>query len=459
MPLVGTLNVMKFHILIIFSTRKIMLSAFSNWNRPLLTGIALSTLVLLASLLMTNSNPSSLIPIDYPAAIIAQDNLESSTKKGLLPGKFRVRLQRNENLVSLFDRLLLGSGEITGMLNSLSTTERRRLSRLAVGTDIYISLTDSDRLQELIVMEGPIEGRRYYRKNSNKGGGFAVAKYQAEYRAKYKYNGGTITSSLYQDGINQGLSGRLILNFAEIFAFDIDFANDVRSGDSFAILLEDLYVENRSVKEDTIAVAEFINNKKSILAIRYANSAGEVGYFTPKGESMQSRFLRMPISLARISSRFNPKRLHPVLKIVRPHNGVDFAARRGTPVFTTGNGRASLVGNNGGYGKTVIIDHGDGYTTLYAHLRGFARGMRKGKVVKQGQVIGYVGTTGVSTGPHLHYEFRIRGRHRDPLKVQLARSINLDKKELPRFLAHSEILLAKYHKSRSDRDEVVSRGN
>ncbi len=370
-----------------------------------------------------------------------------------------MRLQRNENLVSLFDRLLLGSEEITGMLNSLSSTERRRLSRMAVGTDIYISLNDSDKLQELIVMDGPIEGRRYYRKDSNKGGGFAVAKYQAEYHTKYKYNGGTITSSLYQDGINQGLSGRLILNFAEIFAFDIDFANDVRSGDTFAILLEDLYVENRSVKEDTIAVAEFINNKKSILAIRYTNSAGEVGYFTPKGESMQSRFLRMPINLARISSRFNPKRRHPVLKIVRPHNGVDFAARRGTPVFTTGNGRASLVGNNGGYGKTVIIDHGDGYTTLYAHLRGFARGMRKGKVVKQGQVIGYVGTTGVSTGPHLHYEFRIRGRHRDPLRVQLARSINLNKKELPRFLAHSEALLTKYHKYRSDRGEVVSRGN
>ena len=436
-----------------------MLSAFSNWNKVLLTGIALSTLVLLASLLITNSNPSSLIPVDSPVAIIAQENLESSTKKGLLSGKFRVRLQRNENLVSLFDRLLLGPGEITGMLNSLSSTERRRLSRMAVGTDIYISLTDSDRLQELIVMDGPIEGRRYYRKDSNKGGGFAVAKYQAEYHTKYKYNGGTITSSLYQDGINQGLSGRLILNFAEIFAFDIDFANDVRSGDTFAILLEDLYVENRSVKEDTIAVAEFINNKKSILAIRYTNSAGEVGYFTPKGESMQSRFLRMPINLARISSRFNPKRRHPVLKIVRPHNGVDFAARRGTPVFTTGNGRASLVGNNGGYGKTVIIDHGDGYTTLYAHLQGFARGMRKGKVVKQGQVIGYVGTTGVSTGPHLHYEFRIRGRHRDPLRVQLARSINLNKKELPRFLAHSETLLAKYNKYRSDRDEVVSRGN
>ena len=436
-----------------------MLSAFSNWNKVLLTGIALSTLVLLASLLITNSNPSSLIPVDSPVAIIAQENLESSTKKGLLSGKFRVRLQRNENLVSLFDRLLLGPGEITGMLNSLSSTERRRLSRMAVGTDIYISLNDNDRLQELIVMDGPIEGRRYYRKDSNKGGGFAVAKYQAEYHTKYKYNGGTITSSLYQDGINQGLSGRLILNFAEIFAFDIDFANDVRSGDTFAILLEDLYVENRSVKEDTIAVAEFINNKKSILAIRYTNSAGEVGYFTPKGESMQSRFLRMPINLARISSRFNPKRRHPVLKIVRPHNGVDFAARRGTPVFTTGNGRASLVGNNGGYGKTVIIDHGDGYTTLYAHLRGFARGMRKGKVVKQGQVIGYVGTTGVSTGPHLHYEFRIRGRHRDPLRVQLARSINLNKKELPRFLAHSETLLTKYNKYRSDRDEVVSRGN
>ncbi len=429
---------------------------FTNLNKVIPMGIALASLVFLASLLIADQEPSQLIPVNSPAAIISNDDLEPSNEINLLSGKFRVRLQRGENLVSLFDRLLLKPKEIISMLGALSSAERRRLSKMSIGTDIYISLVDGERLQELIVMESPIKGRRYYR---NDKGGVSVAKHQTEYTSKYKYNGGIITSSLYQDGINQGMSGRLILNFADIFAYDMDFANDVRSGDSFSMLLEDLYVENRSVKEDTIAVAEFINNGKKILALRYTNSVGQVGYFTPKGESMRSRFLRMPINLARISSRYNPKRRHPVLKIVRPHNGVDFAARRGTPIFTTGNGKIYKIGNNGGYGKTVIINHGDGYTTLYAHMSGYAKGMRKGKVIKQGQVIGYVGTTGVSTGPHLHYEFRIRGRHRDPLRVKFNRSVKLNKRELPRFLKHSEELLTRYHKRQEDNKKVVSNRN
>lgn len=431
-----------------------MLSMFNNWNKVIPFGIALVTLGFLGSLLISEPAESTLIPVEAPEAVIAQDSLEPQTKKSLLPDKFRVRLQRNENLVSLFSRLLLEEGEITSMLNSVSSAEKRRLSRLAVGTDIYISLADGERLQELIVMEDPIKGRRYYR---NTKGGFSVTNHQAEYVAKYKYKAANIESSLYQDGVSQGMSARLILNFAELFAYDIDFANDVRAGDSFAMLLEDIYVENRSVKEDTIAVAEFVNNGKKIVAVRYTNSIGQVGYYTPKGESMRSRFLRMPISLARISSRFNPRRRHPVLNIVRPHNGVDFAARRGTPIFTTGNGRLSFVGTKGGYGKTIIVDHGDGYTTLYAHMRGYAKGMRRGKVVKQGQIIGYVGTTGVSTGPHLHYEFRIRGKHRDPLKVKFDRSVKLNKRELPRFLKHSEELLTKYNKLIEDSKKLASK--
>lgn len=431
-----------------------MFTTFTTWNKVLPIGIALATLGFLLSLLITDSETSSLIPVEAPEAIISQDSLDPVAEINLLPEKFRVRLQRNENLVSLFERLLLGPREITAMLNSLSSSEKRRLSRMAIGTEIYISLIDGEKLQELIVMESPIKGRKYYR---NDKGTFSIAQHQAEYISKYKYNGGKIASSLYQDGINQGMSGRLILNFAEIFAYDIDFANDVRAGDSFSMLLEDLYVENRSVKEDTIAVAEFVNNGKNILAIRYTNSVGQVGYFTPKGESMRSRFLRMPINLARISSRFNPKRRHPVLKIVRPHNGVDFAARRGTPIFTTGNGKISSIGTKGGYGKTIIINHGDGYTTLYAHMRGYAKGMKRGKVVKQGQVIGYVGTTGVSTGPHLHYEFRIRGKHRDPLRVKFNRSVKLNKRELPRFLKHSEMLLTKYYKQVEDSKQVASK--
>lgn len=426
-------------------------------DKTLLAGISSIALILITSLLMASPDDSSqVINLDPPPAIEVQQIQQASSANSLLPDSFHVRLQRNENLVSLFGRLLLPESEITSMLSAMPSRERAKLNRLSIGTDIYLSLDEDEKLRELIVMHDIIKGSRYHWVGSGK---VAVSAYEAEYHKEHKYTSGTIGSSLYQDGINQGLSGRLILNFADIFAYDIDFANDVRAGDSFSMLLEDLFVEDRIVKEDTISVAEFVNQGESVLAIRYTNNAGEIGYFTPKGESMQSRFLRMPIHLARITSRFNPNRRHPVLKIVRPHKGVDFGARRGTPVIATGNGRVKLASYNGGYGRTVILNHGDGYTTLYAHLNRYARGLRRGISVKQGQVIGYVGTTGVSTGPHLHYEFRINGRHRDPLKVKFARSLKLDKKELAAFLAYSEEMLEKYYKYRDAGTQVVTKVN
>ena len=437
--------------------RKVMTSNKTIWQegetKILLVVLSVLITALFASMLMAKPDASKIIPIQYPPAVAVKESLDPSVSQSLLPERFRVRLQRNENLNSLFTRLSLRESEIANFLQALPLEERGKLSRLAIGTPIYIGLDENEKLTELIIMYDAIKGTRYYWKDKDN---TAIAPYEAEYHKEYKYTGGSISSSLYQDGVNQGMSSRQILNFAEIFAYDIDFANDVRVGDSFSMMTEDLFVENRAVKENTITVAEFVNRGKNIVAIRYTNSKGEVGYFTPEGESMQSRFLRMPISLVRITSRFNPKRFHPVLKIVRPHNGVDFGARPGTPVFTTGNGRIEFIGTKGGYGKTVIVNHGDGYSTLYAHLRGFARGIRRGSRVKQGKVIGYVGNTGVSTGPHLHYEFRIRGKHRDPLKVKFARSIKLQKKELSNFLAYSEEIMTRYSKFKNGDGALVS---
>ena len=410
-------------------------------DKILVVCIALSCTALFTSFLMAQPSKRISISVSAPPSVAALVDFEVESRKSILPNRFQVRLQRKENLALLFERLQLDKGDLASLLSSLSSNQRRQFNRLAIGTRIIITINEDEALKELVLMNSATKGTRYYLNNNGK---YAVGKYEAEYYKEYKHVSGSITSSLYADGLRKGMTDRMVLNFAEIFAYDIDFANDVRVNDEFSLVLEELIVENRSVKQDTIALAEFVNRGETITAIRYTNRLGATGYFTPKGEAMQSRFLRMPINFARVSSRFNPRRRHPVLNIVRPHNGVDFAARSGTPIITTGNGRVTFVGTKSGYGRTIIINHGDGYSTLYGHMRGFVRGMKRNKLVKQGDIIGYVGTTGISTGPHLHYEFRINGKHRDPLRVKFTRSTKLKKSELPRFLSHAETILKKH---------------
>ena len=209
------------------------------------------------------------------------------------------------------------------------------------------------------------------------------------------------------------------MEMAEIFGWDIDFSLDIRAGDEFLVLYEELYENGDKVGDGNILAAEFINQKKSYRAVRYENPNGRVAYFAPDGLSMRKAFLRSPVKFGRVSSRFNLKRLHPVLHKIRAHRGVDYAAPRGTPIRASGDGKVIFVGRKGGYGRTVMLRHGSTYTTLYAHMNGYAKGVRSGRRVNQGQVIGYIGSSGLATGPHLHYEFRVRGVHRNPLTVKL----------------------------------------
>jgi len=371
-----------------------------------------------------------------PVSISSFEKSEPSTNP-ILPRHFRVRLQHNENLYELFERLQLDPNEIATLVRSLSTNQRRSLNRIPRGTVIRLSLNHNDEIKQLVIMEDPIRGTSYYRTPK----GYASVAYEAEYQKKYHLIEGDITSSLYRDGTSKGMSSKMVNDFANIYAYDIDFANDVRRGDKFSVVYEELLVENRTVQTGNIRMAEFINQGKKITAIYYKTKTGAAGYFTPDGKSMKTRFLRMPVEFSRVSSRFNPRRRHPVLNIIRPHKGVDFAARTGTPIHSVGNGVVTWAGTKGGYGRTVIINHGDGYTTLYAHMRGYARNIRKGRRIKQGQVIGYVGSSGVSTGPHLHYEFRVRGVHRDPLKIKIPRQTQLARGELPAFRKYAEQIL------------------
>lgn len=243
---------------------------------------------------------------------------------------------------------------------------------------------------------------------------------------------GTIEQSLFAAGQAAGLPDDTLLELANLFAYDIDFAQDIRSGDRFEAIYEEVWREGERLRTGGILAATFVNQGKRYQAFRYVRSDGREDYYDAEGRPIRKSFLRMPIEFARISSRFNPNRRHPVLGFIRAHQGVDYAANIGTPIRAAGDGRVSFEGWKGGYGRAVILDHGRGYTTLYGHMSRFGR-FKPGSRVRQGEVIGFVGKSGLATGPHLHYEFRVKGVHRDPLKVTLPKPEPLPSAELARF--------------------------
>ncbi|MGI9201901.1 MAG: peptidoglycan DD-metalloendopeptidase family protein [Woeseiaceae bacterium] len=251
---------------------------------------------------------------------------------------------------------------------------------------------------------------------------------------------GVIETSLYESGADAGLSDKLIMNVAGIFAWDVDFVLDIRSGDNFYIQWEEIWQDGEYVTDGEIIAAEFNNNGRTNRAIRFVDDTGRSDYFTPDGHSVRKAFLRSPVDF-RVSSSFNPNRLHPVLKTVRPHRGVDYAAPSGTPIKASGDGKVIFRGVKNGYGNVVILQHGGNITTLYAHMSRFVGKVRNGTRVRQGQTIGYVGATGMVTGAHLHYEYRINGVHRNPRTVELPQAAPIADKYRQKFLAASRPIL------------------
>lgn len=245
------------------------------------------------------------------------------------------------------------------------------------------------------------------------------------------YREGTIDSSLFLAASNSDIPDNITMNMVGIFGWDIDFALDIRKDDSFKLIYNELYQDGEKIKNGQILAAEFTNRGEIFQAILYTDLNGNSNYYSPDGKSMRKAFLRNPVKFSRISSRFTKSRKHPIHGFKRPHRGVDYAASRGTPIYSAGDGKIIFKGRKGGYGRTIIVQHGGKYTTLYAHLNSYNRKIKKWSRVKQGQTIGYVGKSGTATGYHLHYEFRLSGVHRNPLTVKLpaARPINKQYKD------------------------------
>lgn len=253
---------------------------------------------------------------------------------------------------------------------------------------------------------------------------------------------GTVKDSLYLAGQSAGLSDNLIMELVGIFGWDVDFALDVRAGDRFSLVYEGLYRDGEQIGTGNILAAEYVNQGRSVKAIRFELEGGQADFFSPDGKRLRKAFLRSPLNFSRISSGFSLRRKHPILHKFRAHKGVDYAARSGTPVWSTGEGKIAYRATKGGYGKVVEVNHGKRYSTLYAHLSDFVRGQSIGKRVRQGEVIGFVGSTGLATGPHLHYEFRVNGVHRNPLTVRLPTAEPLPKQHQEKFQQQAKPLLA-----------------
>ena len=320
------------------------------------------------------------------------------------------RIQRGDTIGSLLARLGVEDRAAVQFLSS--SRDARSLYQLAPGRVVRARTTADGQLVTLRYMQGDTE-----LSVQQQGDSYTIVAEKPALETRVLMKSGEIRSSLFAATDAAQLSDSVATQIADIFSTDIDFHRDLRRGDRFTVVYEMLYNIGEPVKPGRVLAAEFTNQGKRYQAVWFQNGAGQGGYYTFDGKNIRKAFLRSPLEFSRISSGFTTARFHPVLQQWRAHKGVDYAAPRGTGVKATADGVVEIAGRHGGYGNLIVLRHQSKYTTWYGHLSGFAKGVHNGAHVSQGDVIGYVGATGLATGPHLHYEFRINDQHQDPLRV------------------------------------------
>ncbi|MEX2963971.1 peptidoglycan DD-metalloendopeptidase family protein [Microbulbifer sp. TYP-18] len=348
-----------------------------------------------------------------------------------------LQIRSGDTLSDLFQRADVEIAQMYELLGS--NPEAKHLARLTPGEELTFHTNSDGQLQSLELHRDRLNLVEFTRDNA---GIYQYALHQRQPDNYTAYRHGEIESSLFVAGSAAGLSQNLIMEMADIFSSDIDFVLDIRKGDSFNVTFDEEFVEGEKIGNGPILAVSFTNQGKTYSAVRYIDSQGDANYYTPEGKSMRKAFIRTPLDIFRISSSFNPRRLHPVFKVRRPHNGTDYAAPRGTPVYATADGRVIASGYSKPNGNYVFIQHGEHYVTRYLHLN--KRKVKRGQRVKQRQVIGTVGSTGYATGPHLHYEFLVNGRHRNPATIvrKLPKAKSVPAAEMARFKAQTQPLLA-----------------
>lgn len=358
------------------------------------------------------------------------------------------KIKSGDTLSSLFKKAGFNDGIMLSVIHGEG--EADKLQRLYAGETIRFATDEAGNLAAVELQRSLLESLKIEKGEE----GFAGQTVMREPEARPAFASGTIDGSLYVSAREAGLNDRLTMELAGIFGWEIDFVYDVRKGDQFEVVYEELYLDGEKFDTGRILSARFVNRGEDNTALLYTDSNGDSDYYTPNGKSMRKAFLRTPIN-ARVSSAFNLQRRHPVLDVVRPHEGTDYGAPTGTPIKAAGAGRVRFSGWKGGYGRTVILQHGDNITTLYAHMSRLGKGIKKGARVKQGETIGYVGASGMVTGPHLHYEFRLNGSPRNSRTVKLPDAKPVPASEMARFKRYTEQRLAQFNGFRENFQQLA----
>lgn len=342
-------------------------------------------------------------------------------------------VRSGDSLATLFNLNDLSASDLHAIMQLGDNVEH--LKQLRPGNVIRIEADDNGGVLSLSTRPDATQRIDVVRDGNN----FRLIEIELPVQRQVRVASGSIRSSLYQAGYDAGMSDALIMNLANIFGWDIDFALDIREGDQFRVIYEEIYRDGEKLRDGNILAATFINDGRQLSAIRFEDNDGNAAYYSPDGKPMRKEFLRAPLNFSYVSSGFNPKRFHPVLKRVKAHNGIDYRAPAGTPVYAAGDGKIIRSAYDKYNGHHVFIQHGQRYVTKYLHFTRCA--VKNGERVRQGEIIGYVGSTGLSTAPHLHYEFLVNGVHRNPRTVKLPDADPLAEEYRSRFVAVSTPLL------------------
>lgn len=396
------------------------------------------------------------IPLDLPGAepgaaptvpAITKAIKETATQIG---ESITLTVRSGDSMDMLFGRNKLDKGNLAQILSLKEAREAMRL--VHPGDEIQIRHQQG----KILSLNRKLDDTHELEVTRGESGQYQSRVIERPLEARVVYAQGIIKNSLFIAGREAGMSDKVTMNLAGIFAWDVDFVLDIRENDEFVVLYEELWQDGQRVGDGNILAAEFVNNGRTVRAIRYVDETDKADYFSPDGGSMRKAFIRAPVDFTRISSNFNLQRKHPILNKIRAHRGVDYAAPNGTPIKAAGDGKVIFAGRKSGYGNCVILQHGGNITTLYAHMSKFSKYGRVGTRVSQGQVVGYVGATGLATAPHLHYEYRVNGVHRNPRTVKLPQANPVNAKYRDDFNAKADAMMSQLDMVRQTRMAAVA---
>ena len=411
-----------------------LITIFKNFPKKHILTLLLGSTVLISISVLGSKDFIEETEIPELTKTLALASLKENNKIEIPLIEKEALIKRNDSLFTILKDLGVIEEDIIGLVNSKRSN---LLSRIEVGDKVKILVNDKGELQQVFYIDDIKTGI----KADKLGDTYTISKYESKIEKVKVFKQVIIEDSMYVSGLKENVPDSVLMDLAYINGWDIDFIHDVRPGDSFSLIYEEIIINGEKAIDGDILISEFNNRDKQFIAVRFDLDSNTSEYFNTKGENVKKAFLRSPVKLSYISSKYNLSRRHPVLHTIRAHKGVDYAANTGSPIRATGDGTISFAQYNGGCGNEIKIKHSEDYVTRYCHLDRYSSRTKVGRKVKQGQTIGYVGSTGLATGPHLHYEFHVNGKHTDPLKVKFPNASPINPSQLNAFKNKSQDLM------------------